>query len=80
MYIAENPIFHERTKHLRIDCHYTKDKILEGFLQIAYVPSKEQLANLMTKPLGELQHNLLSSRLGLVGSPPIPACGGGGGC
>ena len=31
-HIATNPIFHERTKHLRIDCHYTRDKILEGFL------------------------------------------------
>ena len=52
-HIAANPVFHERTKHLRIDCHYTRDKVLEGFLQIAHVTSNEQIADIMTKPLGE---------------------------
>jgi len=76
MHIAENLISHEITKHLRIDCHYTRDKILEVFLQTPYVPSKAQLADLLTKLLGELQHNLLTSRLGLLDSPPIPLSGG----
>jgi len=72
MQIATNPVFHERTKHLRIDCHYTRDKVLEGFIQTAHVPSMTQLADLMTKPLREVQHHYLCSRLGLVVSPPIP--------
>jgi len=52
-HIAQNLVFHKRTKHLRIDCHYTRDRTLDCFLQTAPAPSKEQLADLMTKPLGE---------------------------
>lgn len=71
-HIAQNAVFHERTRHLCIDYHYTRDKVLEGFLQTTHVSSQEQLADLLTKPLGEAQHSYLSLRLGLMASPPIP--------
>jgi len=71
-HIATNPVFHERTKRLRIDCHYTRDKILEGFLQTVHVSSQDQVADILTKPLSEAQHHFLCSRLGLLDSPPIP--------
>ena len=72
MHIATTTDFHEYTKHLCIDCHYIRDKVLEGFIQTTHVPSREQIANIMTKPLGEMQHHTLSSRLGLVDSLLIP--------
>ena len=69
IYIAKNPVFHDKTKHIEVDCHFTRDKVMEGLIQLTYLPTKSQLADLFTKSIPSPHFKHLLSNLGLVTTP-----------
>ena len=60
--IANNPVLNSKTKHIEIRYHFIRDHIMNGDVELHFVPTEYQLADLFTKPLNETRFNIVNDR------------------
>ncbi|GKV27558.1 hypothetical protein SLEP1_g36720 [Rubroshorea leprosula] len=56
LHMSINPVFHAQTKHIELDYHFVREKVALGTLITRYIPSIDQIADILTKPLPRTQY------------------------
>ena len=63
--MTHNPVLHSRTKHIDIRYHYIRETVAEGTVVLQYCPTKDMMADILTKPMGKGRFEILKGKLGL---------------
>lgn len=74
-YLTANPMFHARSKHLKIDFHFVRDKVVKRQFHVSYISTVDQLADIFTKPLSKARFLGFKNKL-TVKVPPNQLEGG----
>ncbi|KAH7281863.1 hypothetical protein KP509_36G066700 [Ceratopteris richardii] len=65
LYLAANPVFHARTKHIEIQYHFLREKVMEKEIEVVYTSTKDQIADIMTKSLDGVKTSKFKEMAGI---------------
>ena len=66
MNLSENPVFHDKLKHIEIKYHYIRDMVQRGAVKPQYVAIDDQINDLLTKPLARVKFEYFKEKLGVL--------------
>jgi hypothetical protein len=71
MKLSENPVFHDRLKHIEIKYYFLHDKVQKGEVILQYTSIDEQTTDILMKPLSKIKFVYLRDKLGLMEISPL---------
>ena len=66
MKLSENPVFHDKSKHIGIKYHHIWDIVQRGAMKLQYVAANEHIEDLLTKPLSRVKFEHFREKLGVL--------------
>ena len=69
--LSKNLVFHKRTKHIDAEYHYIRELVNNGEIILEHCRTQEQVANILTKPLGQKSFEFLRKFLGMTDNPAV---------
>ena len=64
--LCKNPVFHDRSKHIETRYHFIRESVESGKIAVEYINTDEQLADILTKPLGRIKFKDLREKIGIT--------------
>ena len=64
--MLENPLFHDKLKHIEIKYHYIRDMVQRGAVKLQYVTMDEQIADMLKKSLARVKFEYFREKLGVL--------------
>jgi hypothetical protein len=64
--LIKNPVLSDHSRHIRVKCHLVRESASQGLIEVELIGTRDQLGDILTKPLGRLKFQEFCSKIGWV--------------